>query len=61
MALYTVRLAGLGSGALDIFAVGDHQPRQTWRTALETAKFLFGTFFLAAVASTWLVNLLQFA
>jgi tetratricopeptide (TPR) repeat protein len=61
MALCTLLLAVLGGGALTIFFVGDYLPRDTWQTAFETARFLCATFFLGAVASTWLVILLQFA
>lgn len=61
MAVYTVVLAAIGVGGLGIFIACEHLPRRSWDTALETAKFLCGTFFLGAAVSTWLVNLLPFA
>ena len=59
MALYTVLLAVLGFAAVGILVFGEHLPRNTLEFALEAAKLLSGAFFLGAVASTWLVNLLQ--
>jgi tetratricopeptide (TPR) repeat protein len=61
MALYTALVAVLGLGGVGIFFVGEHLPRNTWQTALAAAQFLIGAFFLGAVASTWLVNLLLLA
>jgi tetratricopeptide (TPR) repeat protein len=61
MALYAVVLAAIGAGGVGILFFGEHLPRNMWGTALETARFLCGTFFLGAAISTWLVNLLQFA
>jgi hypothetical protein len=61
MALYTILLALVGGSGVGIFFSGGYLPRYLWQDALAAARLLLGMFFLGAVASTWLFNLLFLA